>query len=286
MVWATTPLAIKISAQALPPVAAATARMAVAVVVGLALLWLMGGRLTWTVYALRSYAAALPGVFAAMVLAYLSTPYVPSGLISVVFGMAPLMSGVMMQLLPEPVKLNSFHWFGCVLGVLGLAWVFMPGVYGYPQLGMGLLLLVGAVIGFSLSGVLTKHFSIGLPPLEHTLGALILSLPCYGITSLLLDESMEIGQLSGLWAIAYLSVFGSLLGFVAYYYVLARMNPASVSLITLITPILALMLGAVFYQEPLQQSMIVGVLMIICALGLYFLGDRSIRRVIATEASR
>lgn len=283
LVWATTPLAIKISAQALPPVAAAGVRMAIAVVIGIAVLWAMGSRLTWHAAAIRSYAAALPGVFAAMVLAYLSSAYVPSGLISVVFGLAPLMSGIMMQLLPDPVRLNGFHMAGCLLGVAGLALVFMPGVSGYPQLALGLMLLLGSVFGFSSSGVLTKHYSIGLSPLEHTLGALILSLPCYAVTSVMLGERIEVQDVEALWAIGYSAVFGSLLGFVSYYYVLGKMNPASVSLITLMTPVLALSLGAVFFHEPLPENVMLGVAIIMSALGLYFLGDRVIRRLMVAK---
>ena len=87
LVWATTPLAIKWSAEAVPPVMAAMSRMMLAVAIGLPWLWLQGKRLPWDRAALLAYGAAVPGVFGAMALSYLASSYVPPGLISVMFGL-------------------------------------------------------------------------------------------------------------------------------------------------------------------------------------------------------
>lgn len=286
LVWATTPLAIKWSAEALPPVMAAGLRMALAVLIGVPWLWLIGERLRWHRAALLSYGAAIPGVFGAMAFSYLASQYVPSGLISVVFGMAPLLSGLILLSSPGAVRLNAYHWVGCVLGVAGLALVFAPSLSaeGDPELLVGLALLLIAVAGFSVSGVWVKQVSIGLHPLTHTMGALILSLPLYAVFSWMLGERLEYaGRPEGLYAIVYLAICGSLIGFVSYFVILSRLSAATVALVTLITPILALLLGWLLNDEALSWRVVAGALVIISALALYFFGDRRVRRAVALQ---
>ncbi|MDF1780216.1 MAG: DMT family transporter [Alcanivoracaceae bacterium] len=279
LVWATTPLAIKWSAEALPPVMAAMSRMMIAVAIGLPWLWLQGKRLDWQRGSVMAYLAAVPGVFGAMALSYLASSYVPSGLISVMFGLAPLLSGLMMQCLPGSVRLNGWHWMGCLLGVAGLAVVFSNGLTGNGNMLIGVLLLLGAVTGFAATGILVKRQAIHMPPLQHTLGALILSLPLYGLLSFVMGEHFVLGEnVMGLWAIGYLAVFGSLIGFVCYFLVLQRLSAATVSLVTLMTPVLALGLGALFNGEQPHANVVIGAAMIISALALYIFGDRRVRR--------
>lgn len=283
LVWATTPLAIKWSAEAVPPVMAAMLRMMLAVAIGLPYLWVTRRALSWSVDAVRSYAVALPGVFGAMALSYLASSYVPSGLISVMFGLAPVLSGVMMHFLPNSTRLNAWHWAGCVLGTAGLAVVFADGLAGGGGLLVGVLLLLGAVTGFASSGILVKRYAVGMHPLVHTLGALIISLPCYAALSFALGELGETlvidDHVTGLLAIVYLALFGSLIGFACYFLILSRLSAASVALVTLITPVLALFLGAWLNGEQPAGHVLLGAGIIISALGLYIFGDRRVRRV-------
>ncbi|MEE4250911.1 MAG: DMT family transporter [Alcanivoracaceae bacterium] len=284
LVWATTPLAIKWSAETFMPVTAVMLRMMLAVAVGLPWLWLLGQRLRWDRLAIKSYAAALPGVFGAMSLSYLASVYVASGLISVMFGLAPLLSGFMLQLLPNPVRLNLWHWAGCVTGVGGLALVFADALQGGNQL-IGILLLLGAVTGFSVGGIAVKQVAAGLGPLPQTLGSLILSLPCFWVLWFVMGESFTVGDaMQGVWAVLYLALCGSLVGFVCYFKVLSSLPAATVALITLITPVLALLLGALFNGEQPGMNVITGALVILFGLALYFLGDRHTRAVLSGAA--
>ena len=281
LVWATTPLAIKWSAEAVPPVMAGMSRMMLAVAIGLPWLWLQGQRLAWTRSAVRAYVVALPGVFGAMALSYLASQYVPSGLISVLFGLAPLLSGLVMQALPGNVRLNAWHWAGCLTGVLGLAVVFLDGMAANSDMVIGILLLLGAVSGFVGTGLLVKHYAHGMQPLQHTLGSLVLSLPLYGLLSVALGERLVLGDnVTGLWAILYLAIFGSLIGFVCYFLILSRLPAATVALVTLITPVLALLLGALFNGEQPHARVLLGAAMIVSALALYIFGDRRVRRAV------
>ena len=296
-VWATTPLGIKWSGEALPAFAAAGSRMAIAAALGL--LWLAARRQGLPLHrrALSSYAAALPGIFGAMGCSYMAARDLPSGLISVVFGRAPLISGLMMQWLPGGTRLNGWHWLACLLGLAGLALVFGDSFALLFQdgaalagddarRGRGLLWILSAVTLFAASGIVVQRVGAGLAPMQQTVGGLLFSLPLYALAMLLSGQGFAYsGDQRGLGAIVYLAVFGSLLGFYCYFQVLARLPAATVALVTLITPVLALMLGAALNDELLGARVLAGAAVIVAALGLYLLGDRRVRRGVVSTAA-
>jgi drug/metabolite transporter (DMT)-like permease len=278
LVWATTPLAIKWSAEAGAPVGSVLLRMAIAFLAGLLVLVALRHGLRRDRHAMRSYAAAVPGVFGAMALSYHASMTLPSGMMSVIFGMAPLISGLILQFLPGAVKLRRWHWIGCVLGMAGLTLVFADSlVLGNDQLP-ALLMMLLAVTLFSGSGIAVQRVAAGLGPLEQTLGALALSLPCFFILWLASGEPVAVPlSVRGLWSVLYLALFGSLLGFLCYFLILSRLSAATVALVTLITPVLALGLGMTLNQEQPSSSMLAGAVLILVALGAYLFGDRLAR---------
>ncbi len=262
-VWATTPLGIKWSGEALPAFAAAGGRMAL---------------------------AALPGIFGAMGCSYMAARDLPSGLLSVVFGMAPLISGVMLLAVRGGARFNGWHWMACLLGLVGLGLVFgdsLAALFGggaaLEGRGRGMLWILAAVSLFALSGIVVQRVGAGLAPMQQTVGGLIGSLPLYGLAMLITGQGLQwSGDLRGLGAIVYLAVFGSLVGFYCYFLVLSRLPAATVALVTLITPVLALSLGAWLNDEQLGPRVLAGAAVIVAALGLYLFGDRRVRRQVVS----
>jgi drug/metabolite transporter (DMT)-like permease len=152
---------------------------------------------------------------------------------------------------------------------------------------LALAMMLSAVTLFSASGIAVQRVAAGLDPLQQTVGALAGSMPCFLVLWLASGEPLMI-PLSprGLWAVLYLALFGSLIGFLCYYLILSRLHAASVALVTLITPVLALTLGMLLNQETPSPSMLLGALLILVALGAYLFGDRLSRRRAAREAAR
>ena len=222
-----------------------------------------------------------------MACSYMAATHLPSGLISVIFGLAPLISGLMMQCLPGGVRLNGWHWSACLLGLFGLALVFDENLAGLlagadlGERGIGLLWMLSAVTLFAGGGIAVQRVGAGLQPMQQTVGGLILSLPCYAVAMLIAGQSFAFsGDLRGLSAIIYLAVFGSLLGFYCYFQILSRLPAATVALVTLITPVLALALGNLLNGESLGSMVLIGAGVIVLALSLFVLGDHQVRRQI------
>ena len=108
----------------------------------------------------------------------------------------------------------------------------------------GLAALLIAVVAYSGSLVWLKRIDDDSPPLATTVGTLAVSLPLFALLWLLTDGQLPamVPPRSGA-AIVYLGIFGSVIGFTLYYYVIKHMDASKVSLITLVTPVIALLLG-------------------------------------------
>jgi drug/metabolite transporter (DMT)-like permease len=80
-------------------------------------------------------------------------------------------------------------------------------------------------------------------------------------------------------SIIYLGVVGSVLGFALYYHVLRHVEATRVALITLVTPVIALLLGKLLNNEPLQMEVWVGTAFILSGLLVFEYGQQAIERL-------
>ena len=80
--------------------------------------------------------------------------------------------------------------------------------------------------------------------------------------------------LRALSSIVYLGVMGSVVGFVSYYFLLARLQTSTVALITLITPVTALWVGYAFNSESLGVMVVTGSSFVLFGLIVHQWGGR------------
>jgi drug/metabolite transporter (DMT)-like permease len=251
------------------------ARMAIGALVCVTLLALFRVRFPLHRKARMAYLAAGLSMFGAMVLTYWSAQFVSSGMIAVLFGLSPLVTslGAAMWLKEESITPSKV--FGMVMGVLGLMLVFRGGIHLGNGAELGLLILFCAVVVQSFGLVWIKRIGDDSPPLAMTLGALIVALPLFFMSWLFAD-----GHIPGMpsqqvvLATMYLGVFGSVLGFALYYYLIKNMETGNVALITLITPVMALLLGHGFNGEAVLPQVWMGTASIIFGLCLHHWGAR------------
>ncbi|MBI5750751.1 MAG: DMT family transporter [Hydrogenophilales bacterium] len=280
MIWSTTPLAIKWSALGAGASFALLARMAIGTLLCALLLWTLRVRFPLHRKARLTYLAAGLSMFGAMSLTYWASQTVNSGLISVLFGLSPLMTslGAAYWLKEEALTPNKLAGMG--LGLAGLTLVF----HGSLGLGPGALLGIGvlliAVLLQSLGMVWIKRINDDSPAVAINLGTLLVALPLF-IGVWWLTDGQWPAQLTprAAAAIVYLGVFGSVLGFVLYYYMIKHMETGSVALIMLITPVIALLLGHALNDEVAPASEWLGATCIALGLSLHQWGARWIARI-------
>jgi len=280
LIWSTTPLGIVWSSESISPSLAVLLRMVIALILGSAIIYIKRIHLPWHNQAVRLYSYSALGIFGGMLFSYLAAQYLPSGVLSLTFGLAPVLSAIFAQrILAEP-KISLLRKVAMLLSFVGLAIVCSDNFSLQTDSYLGMIFVLVAVSLFSLSGVLVKSVSLAIHPMATTVGALSIATPLFFISWLVLDGSLNIEQwqLRSIWATLYLGIFGSLIGFFAYFYVLQRLSASTVALITLITPVIALSLGSVLNNEALNNKIIFGASLVISGLALYYWGEQLIKR--------
>lgn len=275
LIWSTTPLAIKWSALGAGFSFAVLSRMTIGVVLCALLLLLFRVRFPLHRRALHSYLASGSSMFGTMVLAYWASQYVSSGMISVLFGMSPLITslGAMVWLKEEAVTRHKLA--GILLGLSGLLMVFWGALHLGEGAALGLAALVLAVLIQALGLVWIKKVGDNSPPLATTLGSLSVGLPLFFLAWWLSGESWSASiETRALTAIVYLGVVGSVVGFMLYYYMIKHMDTGRIALINLITPVMALLLGHGLNNEAVLPQVWFGTVFILLGLCMHRWGER------------
>jgi len=272
LIWSTTPLGIAFSNQTISPMAAVGMRMFIAAILGYAILRLFGIHISWGRKARRTYGFSLLGVFGAMTFTYLGAQYIPSGLISVIFALSPVLSNLLAMKLLGEGDFSPVRWIAFLVSFLGLAIICMEDwvVRGDGWIGVCSLLL--AVFFYALSGVLVQKERYQAHPLSITVGTLLCSLPLFALSWYLFDREIPALDFSSVspWAVLYLAVFGSLLGFAAYFHIIRNLGATAVAMVTLVTPVMALILGSLLNNEPITMQMVIGTIGVLSGLVLYY----------------
>lgn len=279
LIWSTTPLGIVWSSESINPTMAVFLRMLIAVVLGFIIIKTRKISLPWHRKAIKLYSFSSLGIFGGMLFSYMAARYLSSGVMSLVFGLSPVMSALLAQKILKEDKLTKVRIIAMIVSLLGLAIVCADSFALKEDSLYGLVFILCAVFFFSLSGVLVKSIRLVIHPMATTVGALTISLPLFFLSWLLLDASLPIEdwKMRSILATIYLGIFGSLIGFYAYFYVLQKLTASTVTLITLITPIIALALGALLNHETISFKLMLGAATVLLGLSLYHWGDKYLR---------
>jgi drug/metabolite transporter (DMT)-like permease len=278
IIWATTPLAIKWSGESVGFLFGVSARMLIGVILASLLILVLRRPWRWHARAVRAYLAVALGLYGAMMLVYWGAQYIPSGLISVVFGLTPPLIGIMAWFLLGERGFTLPRVLGMLLGLLGLALIFGADIVSGGAAWVGITAAVLSVILYSFSTVWVKRLNAEVSALELTAGGLVITNILYLLTWWMSGESIpEVIPERSLWSIVYLGVFGSVFGFVMFYYALSRVQAGTMALLTLVTPVLALFLGHLLNAESVEPIALLGSGMILLGLVLYQGGQIRIR---------
>lgn len=270
IIWSTTPLAIKWSSAESGFLFGIMGRMTLGVLLCLLLVRIFKIHLPVHRNARRIYVIGGLSLYSAMLAVYWSVQFIPSGLVSVIFGLSPIITSVLASWWLKESKLTFLKIAGIFLGISGLALVFRSGLQLNENSIYGVLGVLFAVFVHSISSVWMKSVSQGLSAVAITTGELLVAVPLYILTWWIFDGNIpaEVPVRTSL-AILYLGSVGSVLGFVLYFYILKQLQVATVTLIMLVTPVLALLLGNLIDHEPIYNLVWIGTAMILTGMLLH-----------------
>jgi drug/metabolite transporter (DMT)-like permease len=274
-IWGTTPLAIKWSTEGSGYLFGIAGRMLLGFVVACVIIVVIRAPMPWHRRAIQTYLAGGFGIYCAMGSVYWGAQFIPSGWVSVVFGLSPILTGAMAALMLREDALSRYKIAGIILGIVGLVVIFGHGAT------LGRTFLLGAAAVFvgtafhALSAVLIKRIDAEIGGFASTAGSLAFAVPLLLATWWWVDGKLpDVVPVRAALSIVYLGIIASAIGFALYYYVLRRMDVSRLSLIALITPVIALLLGNVLNNEPVGSAIVIGAACIVTGLLIYEFGHR------------
>lgn len=275
-VWSTTPLAIKWSSAGLHPLWGLALRICIATFCVVVLLKVWKHPIPLHRTALKSYLVGGLGLYGGLIFVYTGAAFVPSGLVSVLYGLSPIFSGVLAYYIIDDPPFSISKWLALLFSVIGLAVIFLDDVQLNDKLIFGVILVLISVLFFCLSGVLIKKYQHDGHPLAQTTGSLLVCMPLFLLSASIVADDFNYSdiKLTAKLSIIYLAVVGSIVGMLCYYYVINRMSPSSVALVTVITPVIALSLGVYLNGEVFSAWTYLGTLMILVGLMVFNWADR------------
>ncbi len=291
-IWSTTPMAIKWSSDGAGPFGGLFFRMAVASLVGWLIVKLTRRQFAWHSAAWRYYMIANVGFVGGIISVYFASGFVATGVMSLVFGLSPVVSSFVARIVLREAPLTGWQWGGFAMAFIGLTFVFYQQLEIRPHAWIGLILLIISVNCFSVSSVYLKRYPLEADLLSKTVACAICALPIIALIWLIASLLSMVGwhESSGIepigadphialplalfdyktmGAIAYLGIFGSLLGFACYFYVLQHMSATRVALATLLAPVFALGLGAWLENESLTIQSMIGAVLVLGGLASF-----------------
>jgi len=268
LLWATTPLAIKWSGEGPGFIFAAGSRMAIGTLCMLVFLLIQRKRLPSHRKAKQTYLAVATQIYGAMMAVYWGAQFIPSGWISVIFGLSPFLSAFFAAIWLQERNLTFGKLLSYFLGLSGLAIMFSSALDLNIKAVYGIVGVLTAVSLQTASAVWVKRIHAKLPAISQVTGGLLYALPAYILSWLLFDNAQWPQHLSviNLASIVYLGMIATTIGFALYYYVLIHLSATRVGMIPLSSPVFSLILGHTINQEAFNLKRATGTALILCAL--------------------
>ena len=267
--WGTTFLAIRIAVEEMPPLFAAGVRFFIA---GVALFGFMVVRGEAKPTATQWRNLALMGLLmfvAEYAPLFWAERFVPSGVVSVLAATIPILTMIAEALIVRPERMRPMLVAATLLGFGGVTVLVWPG--GQQQFGViPCLAVLAGSMGWAVGSVLSR--SLDLPKARPVMAGATMMLGGAGLLLL----SLAFGELHpfphvstrGGMALLYLIVFGSLVAFTAYMWLLAHMPASRVASYAYINPVVAVALGYFAAGELITPRTLAGTLLVVVSVFL------------------
>lgn len=263
LIWGSTYLAMHVAVKTLPPFLMAGCR------------FVLAGTVLYAVMRLRGAPAPQPGhwISASVAGALLlvlgnggiswAQQTAPSNLTAIMVAATPLWMNLCEWLRPGGRRPLGSTMLGIVLGFAGVGWVVLSrGSGGERVVGTGVAaMLLMAPLSWAIGSIYSRH----APQNPISLLNISMQMIAGGAAMLVVAAARgewhgfhlaQVSRASG-WAFVYLTIFGSLIAFTAYSWLLQVSTPAKVSTYAYVNPLIAVVIGSVVLHEKLPSGVLV-----------------------------
>jgi len=260
IIWGSTWLVIKIGLESITPFYGIAIRFTIASVILFLIMRIRSEKIFLDRISLLLYTnLAVLSFSIPFALVYWGEQYIASGLASVLFAAYPFVVAIGSHLFLSTEKLNIYKTAGIMLGFLGVLIIFWSDVNSGTKNILGMAAILASTVMQGISLVIVKRVNHHISPTSLSLGGMVLGIVImYPIALIFEDFSLLRFDTKGIGSILYLGTFGTVITFVVYYWLLKRVEVVYLSLVSFVTPVLAVILGALWLQETLSSHIYVG----------------------------
>lgn len=268
LIWGSTWLAIKIGLSSAPPLHAAALRFAIAVSILAIVTHIKKQKYPNNI---RDFLRlGYPGLFmygASYAGVYFGETFIDSSLAAILFGSFPFFVAILSEIGSRAEAIRAREWTGLIFGFLGVLVISYNSLQISEHLFFGTLLVVVASFCSAYGLVVHKrYFSresiLVSATVQMSFGGLAIVLAALSFE----DWSASILSPRSLESILYLAVFGTVVAFLGYYWLLTHSRAVTVSYIAFVTPLVAILIGVLFYSETLTALIMAGAAMILVGI--------------------
>jgi len=271
LIWGTTWLAIRLGLEDFAPFFSAGLRFVVAAVVLGAIIYLKKIPLPFDKKSMLIY--IMLGMFSFFVpfgMVYWGEQHVSSGLAAVLFAVYPFGVTVFSHFILRNEEITTRKVAGMVLSFAGVYTIFHNSIGGGSDLyviGM-FMILISAVMQAYILVLFKKHGSYLNALSVNFIPVLIAGVSFFISSAIIEPEPVKQITAAGISTTLYLGIFGTVITFTTYYYLLKRIPLLLLSFIAFITPVIAVIAGWLFAAEKLSEKDLIGSALVVAGLGI------------------
>lgn len=278
LIWGSTWIFIKIGLADLPPITFAVARFALSIAVLVPFIQLQNLPIPRTASAWKLI--AFTGILQFSInysTVFWSEQYISSGLAAVLQAMITVFGLLLAWIFLPSERITWLKVFAVFLGIVGVAVIFVDQLKVKDTMAfLGCVAIVVGAYAAAQASILIKAKAGGIHPAVLVCGQMICGLPAL-ITYALAVEGNPF-SLNWSWTaiicVVYLALAGTVAAFWLYYWLLSRIESTKAMMISLVTPLIAVVIGAVVLGESLPPQTLFGGVLILASVGLIVLRPR------------
>ena len=205
---------------------------------------------------------------------------IASGLASILNAATPIFTVVVAGMLLPDERATALKLTGVTIGFLGVVvMIGLPALTGGDSL-LAQLAIIAATLSYAFAGVYGRRFrAMNISPITTAAGQVTASAIILTPVALAVDGPVDFAQINpgSIGAIAALALLSTAVAYVLYFRLLASAGATNLLLVTLLVPVSAIILGALFLNETLETVHFAGMALI--ALGLSAIDGRLWRHI-------
>ncbi|MHC1762098.1 MAG: EamA family transporter [Negativicutes bacterium] len=203
---------------------------------------------------------------------------IPSGVAALLVGTVSLWMVILNWLWFDKEQPNMMTLVGVAIGFVGVYILIGPGkiISGDPINPLGILILLVASLSWALGSLYSRRAKLPQSPFMTTAIEMIVGGAAFLIVSLFAGEWKEFNLKDitavSIWSLGYLILFGSIIGFTVYAWLIKTTSPTLVSTYAFVNPVVAVFLGWLILAEPFNVRILIATLTIVLAVSIISCG--------------